>query len=134
MEHNRDTSPHGKTGPPTSNSAETSTVPKPDSRALLQIDAAGSITHMSLTARLMLGYTDGDPSDTCFFAHIHGRNLLQVMHDVASMVCSGKRSAKWMLRMKTATPNWIWVRLNASTLGPASAPSGILIHVERIDT
>ncbi len=89
---------------------------------------------MSETARALLGYRDSrSEPDPCFFAHIHGRNLLPVMRDVASMVSSGKTSARWIARMRTAAGEWMWMRLTARRL-TSEAANGIVVWLERLDT
>ena len=81
----------------------------------------------------MLGYEPESAIEPCFFAHIHGRNLLQVMRDVASMICQGKASARWIVRMKTATSDWIWMRLTAHHESASTRQESIAVYLERVD-
>lgn len=101
--------------------------------ARLLVDGAGSITTMSEGARKLLGYGPTSRFDRCFFAHIHGRNLIQVMRDVASMVCHDRSSAHWIVRMRTADSGWIWLRLVARKLRANEASDAwIAVGLERV--
>ncbi|GEM_PF-430843 len=75
---------------------------------LLGVD--GVIQHTTPAARHMLEYKSDQPIEPCFFSHVHGRNLYQVMRDVADMVCYGKASASWLLRLRTGQGRWRWYK------------------------
>lgn len=74
------------------------------------LDAEGTIQHITPAARRLLEYRHDDELPPCFFSHVHGRNMYQVMRDIADMVCYGKPKASWMLRMRTGRGHWQWVR------------------------
>lgn len=76
----------------------------------LILDAEGTIRHVTPAARRLLEYGHGDPVSPCFFSHVHGRNMYQVMRDVADMVCYGKPRANWLLRLRTGRGRWQWFR------------------------
>lgn len=81
----------------------------PHTPALI-LDAEGSIQHATPAARQILEYKSAQPLTTCFFSHVHGKNLYQVMRDVADMVCYGKTSASWLLRLRTGQARWRWYK------------------------
>jgi PAS domain-containing protein len=83
---------------------------QPGTGATLQLSADGSITEMTPAARHMLEYKSDQPVEPCFFSHVHGRNLYQVMRDVADMVCYGKTSATWLARLRTGQGRWRWYK------------------------
>ena len=77
---------------------------------LMVLDAEGSIQHLTPAARKVLEYKLGQPVEPCFFSHVHGKNLHQVMRDVADMVCRGKAQASWLLRLRTGQGRWRWYK------------------------
>lgn len=101
--------------------------------ARVYVDGSGSITEISDGAKKLLGYGAGSSIDHCFFSHIHGRNMLQVMRDIASMVCHDRTSAQWIVRMRTAERDWVWVRLVARKhAGATNSVVSIVIDAERV--
>ncbi len=70
----------------------------------------GTIQHMTPSARRLLEYSSEKSPPSCFFSHVHARNMYQVMRDVADMVCYGKPKANWLLRLRTGRGRWQWVR------------------------
>ena len=73
----------------------------------LKLDEEGSILEISTTALRMLEHTQkSDALKSCFFSLVHGKNLYQVMRDVADMVCYGKSRASWLLRLETGMSRW----------------------------
>jgi hypothetical protein len=74
------------------------------------LDAEGSIQHLTPAARSLLEYRKDQHVEPCFFSHVHGRNLYQVMRDVADMVCYGKSRANWLLRLRTGSGRWNWFK------------------------
>ena len=96
-----------------------------DSSASLILDAEGNICEMSAPARHLLEYRSEQDADACFFSHVHGRNLYQVMRDVADMVCYGKAAASWLLRMRTGRGRWRWFK--ASVKNRLNTPDGTII-------
>lgn len=76
----------------------------------LILDAEGTIQHLTPAARRLLEYRQNQPIEGCFFSHVHGRNLYQVMRDVADMVCYGKAQASWLLRLRTGQGRWQWFK------------------------
>lgn len=83
-----------------------------DSLPTIRLDTSGTIIAMSAPALAMLNHNRHD-YDTCFFTHLDRRSVLPVMRDVASMVCRGKRTARWLMRMRTGRCGWRWVRAQA---------------------
>lgn len=77
---------------------------------VLLLTADGMITHVSASARTLLEYRSKEGMDPCFFTHVHGKNLYQVMRDVADMVCYGKSQASWLLRLRTGQGRWRWYK------------------------
>lgn len=78
----------------------------------LVLDAEGNVQHLTPAARRMLEYRADQQVAPCFFSHVHGRNLYQVMRDVADMVCYGKSQATWLLRLRTGQGRWQWYKVN----------------------
>lgn len=68
----------------------------------------GSIKQVSGNALGMMGYTSAVAPDTSFFSLIHKNQLYTVMRDVADIICRGKQSAKWLLRLKSSNGTWKW--------------------------
>lgn len=83
---------------------------------VLTIDAEGTIQHISKAARRLLEYPPDAELTSCFFAHIHGKNLYRVMQDVAHMVCYRQQQATWLLRLRTGHGRWRWYRAAAYNL------------------
>lgn len=83
--------------------------PSPHIPAIV-LDAEGSIQTLTPPARHMLEYRADQTVESCFFSHVHGRNLYQVMRDVADMVCYGKSSASWLIRLRTGQGRWRWYK------------------------
>lgn len=86
----------------------------------LVLDGEGTIRHLTEAARRLLKYAADRPFDPCFFSHVHGRNLRQVMHDVADMVRYGKMQASWLLRLRTGQGHWRWFKATAARQSDAS--------------
>ncbi len=80
---------------------------------MLVLDAEGTIQHVTMPARRLLEYDGRQHVDPCFFSHVHGKSLYQVMRDVADMVCYGKTRASWLLRMQTGAGRWRWYQATA---------------------
>ena len=78
--------------------------------ATLILDGEGTIRHVTPAARRLLGYDLDEPLMPCFFSHVHGHNMYQVMRDVADMVCYGKPKARWLLRLRTNSGRFQWFR------------------------
>ncbi len=103
-------------------------------RAELLLDAGCNITDISASARKLIGYGPAAPIDPCFFAHIHSRNLLQVMRDLASMACNGKQRARWLVRMRNADEEWVWMRLTARKMDQTrSTGFGVAVELAHLD-
>lgn len=77
---------------------------------LVVLSGDGTIQDISPAARRMLEYGHDKDLSPCFFSHVHGRNMYQVMRDVADMVCYGKPRANWLIRLRTGGGRWEWVR------------------------
>ncbi len=77
---------------------------------ILILNPEGNISEMSPAARLLLEYKAEQEVEPCFFSHVHGRNLYQIMRDVADMVCYGKAAANWLLRLRTGRGRWRWYK------------------------
>ena len=65
---------------------------------------------MTPAARRILEYKSDQAYEPCFFSHVHGRHLYQIMRDVADMVCYGKPHANWLLRIRTGQGRWHWYK------------------------
>lgn len=87
------------------------------------LDAEGTIRHITPAARRLLEYRHDEDLLPCFFSHVHGRNMYQVMRDVADMVCYGKPRASWLLRMRTGRGRWQWVRATVSNQLESDMPA-----------
>lgn len=79
------------------------------------LDPDGTITDVSPSALRLLEYRDKSTINPCFFSHVHGKNLYQVMRDIADMVCYGKPSASWLLRLRTGQGRWRWYKISAKS-------------------
>ena len=77
---------------------------------VLALDREGTIQDSNKPARRVLEYSSDEPIDPCFFSHVHGRNLRQVMRDLAHMVSHRKQRARWLLRLRTGNGRWRWYR------------------------
>lgn len=77
---------------------------------VLTLDREGNIKSITQAARTMLEYSTDESIDSCFFAHVHRRNLHRVMRDLAHMVSRGKQRAQWLLRLRTGNHRWRWYR------------------------
>lgn len=79
----------------------------------MTLDEEGNITDATSSALRLLEHRGRDGLAPCFFSLVHGKNLYQVMRDVADMVCHGKASASWLLRLRTGNGRWRWYRVAA---------------------
>lgn len=77
---------------------------------VLALNGEGTLLYASSAARTLLEYRPDQTIEPCFFAHVHGRNHYQVMRDVADMVCYGRQSATWLLRLRTGQGQWRWYK------------------------
>ena len=80
------------------------------------LSADGMIEDVTPSALKLLEYRTGQKIERSFFAHVHGKNLYQVMRDVADMVCYGKSQATWLLRLRTGKGRWRWYRATVKNL------------------
>ncbi|MEM1127648.1 MAG: PAS domain-containing protein [Bacteroidota bacterium] len=80
----------------------------------LVLDAEGNVRYVTTSARILMEYGADQAMEPCFFSLIHGRNLYQVMRDVADMVSGRKRETSWLLRLRTGRGRWRWYRVTAS--------------------
>ena len=88
------------------------------------VDESGAICDLTLPARRLLEYRANEPLKTSFFSLVHGKNLYQVMRDVADMVCYGREEASWLLRLRTGQGRWRWYR--AHVHNKLDGPEGAL--------
>lgn len=95
-------------------------------RPVLILNDEGTLVEVTSTARRLLEYRADEPMKPCFFTHVHGKNLYRVMRDVADMVCHGKKSASWLLRMRTGRGRWRWYQADVSNHLDDTEPT---IHV-----
>jgi PAS domain S-box-containing protein len=93
---------------------------------VLFIDQEGQIVHLTETALRLLEYATNDVVDDYFFSHVHGKNLHQVMRDVAHMVRNGKKEASWMLRLRTGQGRWRWYKAEAENELDSSSNGGAI--------
>ena len=84
---------------------------------LVVLGPDGSMVHVSATARHLLGYQPTQPVEASFFSLIHAKQLFQVMRDVADMVCRGKPSATWLIRLRTVSGRWQWFKADVRYRG-----------------
>ena len=94
----------------------------------LVLDGEGTVRHLTEAARHLLKYATGRPFDPCFFSHVHGRNLRQVMHDVADMVRYGKTQTSWLLRLRTGQGHWRWFKATAACQ-PDASEKAIVVYL-----
>ena len=74
----------------------------------LYLNAEGTIIAMTPLARRMLEYRADEHVPPSFFSQIHGKNLYQVMCDLADMARGRKDRASWLVRMRTGRGRWRW--------------------------
>ena len=79
----------------------------------LIVDQEGSVLHLTPRARQLLEYKPDQPVEPYFLSHIHGRNLRQVMRDLADMIKYGKSKASWLVQMRTGQGRWRWYKASA---------------------
>jgi PAS domain S-box-containing protein len=84
-----------------------------DSPAII-LNEDGTIKEASPSALRLLDYSAAATISPSFFSLVHGKNLYQVMRDVADMVCYGKARATWLLRLRTGEGRWRWYKVNAT--------------------
>lgn len=77
------------------------------------LDKSGTIQDLNEPGRRALEYSADASVNSCFFSHVHGRNLRRVMRDLALMVSHRKQRARWLLRLRTGNGRWRWYRLAA---------------------
>lgn len=77
---------------------------------VVTLSSDGMLQHVTTSARNLLEYRSNQRVEPCFFTHVHGKNLYQVMRDVADMVCYGKSQASWLLRLRTGQGRWRWYK------------------------
>jgi len=80
---------------------------------VLGLDRDATIQHANEAVRRTLEYPPDAALEPCFFSHVHGRNLRQVMRDLAHMVSHRKQRARWLLRLRTGNGRWRWYRATA---------------------
>ncbi len=80
---------------------------------LITLDPEGTIVDATPVALRLLEHRERRGLGTCFFSHVHGKNLHQVMRDVADMVYLGKSTASWLLRLRTGKGRWRWYKVSA---------------------
>lgn len=97
---------------------------------VIVLNGEGTIEEMSPTARRMLEYGKDDHVPPSFFSHVHGRNIYQVMRDVADIVCYGKPRASWLLRLRTGRGRWQWFRTSVT---PHFQDGDLAIHIHLSD-
>ncbi len=97
----------------------------------LVLDEEGTISELTPAARALLDYRPNTSLDPCFFAHVHGRNLPVVMHDLAHMVCRRKTRASWLLRIRTGTGRWRWFRAAARVVPDDESPA-VLVRLRTV--
>lgn len=78
--------------------------------ATIVLGADGGVKSVSNSARHLLEFGPREPIGISFFSMIHGRQLYQVMRDVADMVCHGKNRATWLVRLRTDKGRWKWFK------------------------
>jgi PAS domain-containing protein len=79
----------------------------------LTLDKSGTIQDLNEPGRRALEYSADASVNSCFFSHVHGRNLRRVMRDLALMVSHRKQRTRWLLRLRTGSGRWRWYRLAA---------------------
>jgi hypothetical protein len=85
------------------------------------------VHHLTEAARRLLEYRPDQEFDSYFFTHVHGKNMLRVMRDLAAMVNRGSESASWLLRLRTGrTGRWRWYRAEATNRLRLSTPAIIV--------
>lgn len=80
---------------------------------VLGLDRDATIQHANEAVRRTLEYPPDAALEPCFFSHVHGRNLRQVMRDLAHMVSHRKQRTRWLLRLRTGNGRWRWYRATA---------------------
>lgn len=101
-------------------------------RPALTLDEEGTLIDVTPSARRLLEYAADELVKTCFFTHVHGKNLYRVMRDVADMVCYGKKSASWLLRLRTGRGRWRWYQAEAISHLNAEEPT-IEVHLNDLN-
>lgn len=86
----------------------------------MTLDKDGNIVDAAPAALHLLEHSSMTGIDVCFFTHVHGKNLRQVMSDIADMVHRGKTRASWLLRLRTGRGRWRWYKVSVRTLPAAT--------------
>ena len=96
----------------------------------LVVDSLGSIVEVSSLANRLLEFSDQHNEARCFFSLVHGKNLYQVMRDVADMFCHGRRNAKWMLRLRTGRNRWRWFNSTVERMRDSDGELYLIIQIK----
>ena len=110
-----------------SSGSEPSFIPNPHAPVVV-LDEDGTISHLTKSARRLLEYDEDQHVETCFFSHVHGKNLYRVMRDIADMVCHRKESCSWLLRLRTGHGRWRWYKAAVKNYLDNDTP-GIMVVV-----
>lgn len=100
-------------------------------RPVIVLDREGTIQSLTKAARQLLEYGADAHVETCFFSHVHKRNMRRVMRDLAHMVCQGKQRAQWLLRLRTGNRRWRWYRASVEN-NLAEKDDHILVELRRL--
>lgn len=88
----------------------------------LVLNAHGEIETLTPLARRLLDFGPNQRIQPSFFSHLSGKNLNQVMCDLADMVCGRKPRAQWLLRLRTGRGRWRWFQAVARPLPEDTTP------------
>lgn len=83
---------------------------------LILLNSDGTIAHVAAATRKLLGYPPTQLIDSEFTSLVHGKNLRQVMSDIASMQRGTKRKAFWLARLRAGDNRWKWFRISVDNV------------------
>jgi PAS domain-containing protein len=93
--------------------ASTVSDPFHETQAIVVLDEAGTIQHISRVARRLLDLGSGTLTGRSFFERVHPSNLNRVKWDLVQMIARGKPEVTWLLRLKTGLGPWQWFKMEA---------------------
>lgn len=98
-----------------------------EDQAILVLDEAGDIQHISRTARRLLDLGSSTITGGSFFDRVHPDHLNRVKWDLVQMTIRGKQRVTWLLRLKTGLGPWQWFKLDAVNGLGANEQHGIVL-------
>ena len=88
----------------------------------------GSIKDVSHSALNLMDFRMAESIEKNFFQLIHKNQLYPVMRDVADIICRGKTSASWLIRIRTSNGTWKWFKAEVQKSNACEACICVLLR------